>query len=221
MMLTPGQVLMPQPSEDAMLQIPIMFTPRDIKSYNDTVTFDFNNLYKVDVQIKGEGIPLHLELKDPDQAFLDFGIVTVGGDITKTVPIVNKSKKPVTFKLTPSDKAKFDKCNVAFAPDGEITLKPREVLPLEVRFNPKSRLPNFNLDIMMVVEPNEPRKLMSLHGVSHGIELKLMDEVVAFGSVVKGSRLTKMLQLSNFGDVKAHFKWDSKIYNKNFTITPE
>jgi len=198
-----------------------MFTPRDIKSYSDTVTFDFNNLYKVDVQIKGEGIPLHLELKDPDQAFLDFGIVTVGGDITKTVPIVNKSKKPVTFKLTPSDKAKFDKCNVAFAPDGEITLKPREVLPLEVRFNPKSRLPNFNLDIMMVVEPNEPRKLMSLHGVSHGIELKLMDEVVAFGSVVKGSRLTKMLQLSNFGDVKAHFKWDSKIYNKNFTITPE
>jgi len=170
-----------------------MFTPRDIKSYSDTVTFDFNNLYNVVVQIKGEGIPLHLELKDPDQAFLDFGIVTVGGDITKTVPIVNKSKKPVTFKLTPSDKAKFDKCNVAFAPDGEITLKPREVLPLEVRFNPKSRLPNFNLDIMMVVEPNEPRKLMSLHGVSHGIELKLMDEVVAFGSVVKGSRLTKML----------------------------
>jgi hypothetical protein len=49
MMLTPGQVLMPQPSEDAMLQIPIMFTPRDIRSYNETVTFDFNNLYKVDV----------------------------------------------------------------------------------------------------------------------------------------------------------------------------
>lgn len=48
-----------------------------------------------------------------------------------------------------------------------------------------------------------------------------MDEVVAFGSVVKGSRLTKTLQLSNFGDVKAHFKWDSKIYKQNFTISPE
>lgn len=46
---------------------------------------------------------------------------------------------------------------------------------------------------MLAVEPNEPRKLISLHGVSHGIELKLMDEVVAFGSVVKGSRLTKSL----------------------------
>jgi len=74
---------------------------------------------------------------------------------------------------------------------------------------------------MIEVEPNEPRKLMSLHGVSHGIELKLMEESIGFGSVVKGSRLTKMLQLSNFGDVKAHFKWDSKIYSKNFTITPD
>ncbi len=60
-----------------------------------------------------------------------------------------------------------------------------------------------------------------MQGVSHGIELKLMDEVMAFGSVVKGSRLTKLLQLSNFGDVKAYFKWDSKAYNKFFTINPE
>lgn len=72
-------------------------------------------------------------------------------------------------------------------------MKPREVLPVEVRFHPKTRLPNFHLDILLEVEPNEPRKMMSLHGVSHGIELKLMDEVVAFGSVVRGSRLTKSL----------------------------
>lgn len=71
------------------------------------MTLDFNNLYKVDVLIKGEGIPLQLELKDPDQAFLDFGIVSVGGDVTKTVPLVNRSKKPVTFKLRPSDAAHF------------------------------------------------------------------------------------------------------------------
>jgi hydrocephalus-inducing protein len=160
-------------------------------------------------------------LKDPDQAFIDFGIITVGGDATKTLPLINRSKKPVTFKLKPSDVNSFQKCGISFTPDGDITLKPREVLPVEVRFNPKTRLPNFNLDILLEVPPNEPRKLISLHGVSHGIELKLMDEVVAFGSVVKGSRLTKTLQLSNFGDVKAQFKWDSKLYKPNFTITPE
>ena len=27
--------------------------------------------------------------------------------------------------------------------------------------------------------------------------------------------------MSNFGDVKAHFKWDSKVYRQNFTISPE
>jgi len=107
------------------------------------------------------------------------------------------------------------------SPSGDVTLKPRESLPVELRFNPKIRLPNFNHDLMLHVGVNEPRKLISLHGVSHGIELKLMDEVVAFGSVVKGSRLTKTLQMSNFGDVKAHYKWDSKMYKQNFTIHPE
>jgi hypothetical protein len=66
--------------------------------------------------------------------------------------------------------------------------------------------------VLLEVKPNEPRKIIGLHGVAHGIELKLMDEVVTFDSVVKGSRLTKTLQLSNFGDVKAFFKWDNKTY---------
>jgi hypothetical protein len=44
-----------------------------------------------------------LELVDPDQALVDFGIVSVGGDVTKTVAMVNKSKKPVTFTLAPSN----------------------------------------------------------------------------------------------------------------------
>ena len=106
-------------------------------------------------------------------------------------------------------------------PDREVTLKPKTVQPIEIRFNPTQRLPNFNLGVLLEVEPNEPRQLIQLHGVSHGIELKLMDEVVAFGSVVKGSRMTKYLQLANFGDVKAHFSWESKIYKQNFTIKPE
>ena len=117
-----------------------MFTPRDIKAYYEKFTLDFNNLYKVDVIVKGEGIPLQLELVDQDQAFLDFGIISVGGDITKTVPLINRSKRPVTFKLKPSDVSQFQKNHVTFVPDGELTLKPREVLPIEVRFNPKIRL---------------------------------------------------------------------------------
>jgi len=128
------------------------------------------------------------------------------------VPLINRSKKPVTFKLKPAEATAFNKCNLSCSPSGDVTLKPREVLPIEIRFNPKVRLPNFNHDLQLQVAGNEPRKLISLRGVSHGIELKLMNDVVAFGSVVSGSRLTKMLQLSNFGDVKAHYKWDNSAY---------
>jgi len=61
---------------------------------------------------------------------------------------------------------------------------------------------------------------MTVHGVAHGIELKLMDEVAAFGNVVQGSRLTKYFQMSNFGDVKANYSWNKAEFTKNFTISP-
>lgn len=108
------------------LEVPIIFTPREIMKYKETITFDFNGLYTMDVVITGEGIPMQLELVDPDQAMVDFGIVSVMGDVTKTIPLVNKSKKPVTFKLQPSDEEAFKKCCVTFNPDKEMTLKPRE-----------------------------------------------------------------------------------------------
>lgn len=67
---------------------------------------------------------------------------------------------------------------------------------------------------------DEPRKFLTVAGVAHGIELKLMDEVAAFGNVVVGSRLTKYIQMSNFGDVKANFSWNKNDFTKNFTINP-
>lgn len=62
--VVPGQVLMP--GEENKLQIPIVFTPREIRKYSETVRLDFNGLYFVDLQIAGQGIPLNLDLKDPD-----------------------------------------------------------------------------------------------------------------------------------------------------------
>ena len=127
----------------------------------------------------------------------------------------------MTFSLAPSNPDQFRKCNLAINPDKEVTLKPREVLPVEIRYNPKNRMPNFDLDVLLTIKDNESRHLIQVQGVSHGIEMKLMDAVVAFGSVVRNSRLTKILQLANFGDVKASYKWDSKAYSKFFTISPE
>jgi hypothetical protein len=100
-------------------------------------------------------------------------------------------------------------------------LKPKESIPVELRFRPKTRLPPFEHDVMIKIEGiDEPRKLLSVNGIAHGIEIKLMDEVAAFGNVVQGSRLTKYIQMSNFGDVKANFSWNKNEFTKNFTISP-
>ena len=101
-----------------------------------------------------------LELQDPDQAFVDFGIVTVGGDVTKNIPLINKSKKPITFQLLPGNKEMFSKCAMAFTPDEEKTLKPKEVMNVEVRYNPKVRMPTFNLDLVLQIKDNEAKSLV-------------------------------------------------------------
>jgi hypothetical protein len=63
-----------------------------------------------------------------------------------------------------------------------MTLKPKETLPIEIKFKPKIRLPNFEQEIMIQIDGIEdPKKLFTLRGVAHGIELKIMDEVLSFG----------------------------------------
>jgi hypothetical protein len=57
-------------------------------------------------------------------------------------------------------------------------LKPKEQIVLNFRFRPKIRLPDFDQAILIQVEgEEEPRKLCSVQGTAHGIELKIMDEV--------------------------------------------
>ena len=49
--------------EDLILSVPITFTPRNLIKYNEIITLDINNgLHKVDLEIKGEGVPLELKL---------------------------------------------------------------------------------------------------------------------------------------------------------------
>ena len=66
-------------------------------------------------------------------------------------------------------------------------------------------MPEFAHDILLDIKGNETRKLFTVQGVAHEIERKLIEEDIEFGSVVKGSRLTKQLQLVNFGDIRAKF----------------
>eukprot|EP00826_Nyctotherus_ovalis_P009987 TRINITY_DN12651_c0_g2_i3.p1 TRINITY_DN12651_c0_g2~~TRINITY_DN12651_c0_g2_i3.p1 ORF type:complete len:921 (+),score=283.65 TRINITY_DN12651_c0_g2_i3:189-2951(+) len=222
--LNPGQVLLPYTTEQPeILKIPIIFTPRDICKYEETATFDFNGIYKTNVVVVGEGIPLVLELSKSEDQMIDFGIVKVGGDATKAVNLVNKSKRPVTFSIELENTAEFEKCNLSLNVDKgkERTLKPNESFTLEVRYQPSTRMPAFKHDILLKVGEGETRHLTTVTGVSHGIEVKLLEDSLSFGSVVKGSRLTKQIELANVGDIEARFAWDKGDYRKDFTIYPD
>ena len=135
--------------------------------------------------------------------------------------MVNKSRRPVSLALRPSEPESWEKNCLRLLPKDEFVLKPREKLDIEVDFKPNLRLQPFSETILLQVKDNEARKLFSVNGVSHGIELKLMEEVLGFGPVVSGSFLTKKVQLANFGDVGAKFSWDKQAYSKYFEIFPE
>ena len=47
-----------------------------------------------------------------------------------------------------------------------------------------------------------------------------MEDTVGFGTVVVNSKITKTIQLSNFGDIGSKFEWDTLFCGKFFTIQP-
>lgn len=196
-----------------------MFTPRAIETVKETVHFDINGIYKVSTVIKGEGIPLKLELASAEQEYVNFGVVRVGADVTKTVLLTNKSKRPVRLTLIDGEND-LKRNAVTFIPDEEFPIKPKESIPIELRFQPKARLPTFNGEIFMKFANGETRKLLGATGVSHGIEIKLMEEIVSFGGVVQGSHSIKQVQVVNLGDVPCEFQWETKAIASNFTISP-
>jgi len=100
--LASGQVLLPKEKQNPeinVISIPIIFTPREIKNYEEKVIFDINNLHKIEVKLIGEGIPMKLELERAEDNFVDFGIQRIGSDVTKVISLVNYSKRAITITL--------------------------------------------------------------------------------------------------------------------------
>lgn len=48
---------------------------------------------------------------------------------------------------------------------------------------------------------------MAINGAAFGIELKMMEETVAFGTVVVNSTTSRQVQLANLGDIGARYAW--------------
>jgi len=223
--LAPGQVLLPfSMGKENVLRIPFIFSPRDNIKYEEIVQFDINGLHKIDVKITGEGIPLRLELEKSEYTNIDFGIVGVQSDVTKTARLVNYGKKAITisFDLEEQKKNLEEKYAVTIVPEKAFTLGARESTDIEIRFNPQTRLHQFKHELLyQIVDNKETKKLLNIIGCCHGIELKMLEDTIGFGSVVLGSKVTKKCQVVNLGDVPAKFSWDTTFCKRYFTIKPQ
>jgi len=224
--LASGQVLLPKEKQNPeinIISVPIIFTPREIKNYEEIVQFDINNLHKIDVKIIGEGIPMKLELERAEDNFVDYGIQRIGSDITKTISLVNYSKRAITIKLDVGKQLEdLSKLCVSLYPEGAITINPKEKHDIEIRFHPQTRINSFKKEIMYSVHENdEEHRLLYLQGSCHGMELKLMDDSVSFGRIVVGSSVTRQLQLNNLGDIGAKFVWNTSFCAPYFSIVPD
>lgn len=61
-----------------VLEVPIVFTPRDIEKYSETIILDINGLHTMEIKIEGEGVPFKVELDKQEDQVVDFGIAKLG-----------------------------------------------------------------------------------------------------------------------------------------------
>ena len=222
--LAPGQVILPstKPNEN-ILKVPIIFNPRELTKYQETVEFDINGLHKIGVKLRGEGVPLKLELERAEDTSIDFGIQRIGSDITKTARLMNFGRRAITLSFDFNNQLENlqEKYAISVYPSKEFVLNPKDAIEVEIRFNPKTRLHQFKHELSyQIVENKEAHKLLNVIGCCHGIELKLLQDTIGFGSVVVNSKLHREVQVVNLGDVRAKFNWDTTYCGRYYTITP-
>jgi hydrocephalus-inducing protein len=108
------------------------------------------------------------------------------------------------------------------SPSTEISINPKERKDIEITFHPKTRIHSFKADLnYKIVQNQEKRKLLSMQTAAHGVELKLMEETIGFGTVVMNSKISKVVQLANLGDIGTRYDWDTTFCEKFFTIVPK
>jgi hypothetical protein len=204
------------------ISIEITFLPLEAKRYQDYLKVEVNGILSADIRITGEATEFKVEPVVIDYRSLNFGAVRVGNSVTKTGKIINKSAIPATFKIGPS--ATIDMLNaigMQITPVGEITLKPKSVLNLEMKFQPQARIPAFVEEIHLENSTlGMQRHLFTITGACQGIDIKLESDTLPFGAVVQKSSTSRRIQLQNVGDVGAKFSWDSAKFWPDFSISP-
>lgn len=187
------------------LEVPFKFLPNNIGAFHEVVPFEINGLYDMEVLVTGEGIPLKVELQDAAHSNIHFGNVREGHSLTRHIALVNHSKKSVNLQiLRPKPQTanlQVDRFLQVSPPIGtNVTIRPRDVLKIDLAFIPQQRMPAFAQDLYFDILGTK-RRLCSVSGACHGLGMKLDMDHLPFGNVVQNSSLTKNLKVQNTGDI--------------------
>ena len=138
-------------SPGVTLDVPICFAPREVIDYAFAVPFVVNGSGKLNVNIIGKGATARLEMVNAGQRKINFGIVNVGTETRKIIPLINRSKKPMTVQIIDDGTysgALADRC-VEIFPNTEVTVQPRESLSVQIVFSPHKRVGAFSEELMI------------------------------------------------------------------------
>ncbi|XP_059569698.1 hydrocephalus-inducing protein homolog [Alligator mississippiensis] len=204
------------------IEVPITFYPREAVSYHEIIPFEINGLSQQTVEVLGKGSEMKIDVVEPQSKVVKFGALTVGQTMKKTVRIANNSVVPLTFNLTfMFTMLELQESKVlSLSPSSEITLKPKgDTCTVEVIFSPKCRIPQFTEEVMLECN-GLARSLFMVRGCCQGIEVSLDQEHIPFGAVVQQSKASRRIIMQNTGDMGVKFKWDTKSFEPDFSISP-
>ncbi|KAI9095517.1 hypothetical protein DFS34DRAFT_651319 [Phlyctochytrium arcticum] len=201
-------------------QIEVAFYPKEAVVYAEIIKLEINGLSTTEISVQGEGAEFKVDLLQTEQRFVQFGAIRIGHSAQKVLKLINRGLIPLTFQIGPS--GTLDTLiarGISLQPRGPITLRPRAVCSLDIRFSPISRIPAFSEDLS-IEGYGMTLPLTSISGACQGIDVRLENDTLPFGAIVFQSSTVKRVQLQNLGDVGVTFRWDTSHFLPDFSITP-
>ncbi|ORX48158.1 hypothetical protein BCR36DRAFT_329786 [Piromyces finnis] len=214
------------PNEEST--ITVYFNPTEVREYKDQINIEINGYISQSIFLTGEGSEVRVELVNSDLQKISFGAVNMNSVNTKIVKIRNRGVIPATFTIGPSlaleslitKYVTINYENIQITSNqNEITMKPKDIISIEVNFLPKQRVLAFDEDIVFDFNSFK-KKLFSISGVCQGIDIKLENSILSFGPVVQHSSTIRKLNIQNVGDIGTRFSWDTSKFYPDFTINP-
>lgn len=109
---------------------------------------------------------------------------------------------------------------ISISPKGEITIKPKQIIPIDINFHPNQRLLAFENHYNVKINGGEPLSFFTVKGACQGVDVVIETSLLQFGAVCLGSSVTRKILLSNEGDKRTHFRWNAGQFAPNFSIIP-